>query len=513
MIYLYTLPGINFNYPDIKNILYSTYLRQNKIKYKYFDYTDYLLNNIFINKNFSEDIDTIKENIKNSNMDLLKANNSFIKAINNYLDKFGIIYTGRGFNYKYRITNISDFLKVGEKIEDFIDLFVIDQYNDGDIIFMNVSYGFQVPIAIALSKRIKKCNNNTRIIWGGNYITQINENCNELINKVKYLDAIIIFDYIKTFKDLIAYYQEGKLELINIIRKDQPFIIRNNLVDDKNYYYLDYSDIDLSHYLSRDRILPIFLTYGCYYHKCNFCSHHYHFGGYLSINRKKMYENIFKMYKKNSFDSIILIDECVPPNILLEFAEFLLNKKIHTKWMVETRIKEEYLDKRNVFKLADSGCKFISFGIESYNKRILKLMNKGIDIKSIKKVLRNFFNSNIIVSSTFMIGYPKENIFNIYKTLNFIKKFKYIDVFGLNIFVLSRNSILYNELGFNSNNINLIYRFKNSRRNKIEKILNTFNNNSKIKKFNNIKNNLLNRCDYFYLERKNFSLNYKEVIK
>ena len=58
-----------------------------------------------------------------------------------------------------------------------------------------------------------------------------------------------------------------------------------------------------------------------------------------------MYENIFKMYKKNSFDSIILIDECVPPNILLEFAEFLLNKKIHTKWMVETRIKEEYLDK------------------------------------------------------------------------------------------------------------------------------------------------------------------------
>lgn len=89
-------------------------------------------------------------------------------------------------------------------------------------------------------------------------------------------------------------------------------------------------------------------------------------------------------------------------------------------------------------------------------------MNKGIDIKSIKKVLRNFFNSNIIVSSTFMIGYPKENIFNIYKTLNFIKKFKYIDVFGLNIFVLSRNSILYNELGFKSNNINLIYRFKNS---------------------------------------------------
>lgn len=95
MIYLYTLPGINFNYPDIKNILYSTYLRENKIKYKYFDYTDYLLNNIFVNKNFSEDIDTIKENIKNSNMDLLEANNSFVKVINKYLDKFGIIYTGR----------------------------------------------------------------------------------------------------------------------------------------------------------------------------------------------------------------------------------------------------------------------------------------------------------------------------------------------------------------------------------------------------------------------------------
>ena len=51
MIYLYTLLGINFSYPDIKNILYSSYLNGKKIKNKNIDYTDFFINEILCDEN------------------------------------------------------------------------------------------------------------------------------------------------------------------------------------------------------------------------------------------------------------------------------------------------------------------------------------------------------------------------------------------------------------------------------------------------------------------------------
>ena len=515
MIYLYTLPGITFSYPDIKNILYSTYLKNNKVNYKMYDYTDYFLNNLLVNANFEkfgEDIEKIKYDIKDSSKDLLSANHKFIEAVNKYLSQFGIIYqNNRGFNFQYPIKNIDDFIIVSNKIKNFIELFPLDDFHDKDIIFVNVSYGFQVPMAIALSNRIKCVNKNVKIIWGGNYLTQINRNCDELINKGDFVNAIIIFNHLKTFQNAISYCLGKNADLINIIVKNKTWFIEKNILDNVENYFLDYSSVSLEKYLSRDRIMPLLLNYGCYYHRCKFCSHYYHYGNYMPMNVKKIFKMVKEMYNNNRFDKIVFVDECIPPNIILDFANYLISNKINICWMMETRISEVYLDIDNVKQLAKSGCTFVSFGIESYNKRILKHMNKGIDIKSIKGVLKNFYISGIVVASTFMIGYPNEYYINIYKTLYFISHFKYIDLFGLNVFVLSRNSQICDEIDCDCSNINITYRFYGDKREKMEAIIKKINQNKKVCQVNRIKSDLLNRCDYFYLKRKDFSINYKEV--
>ena len=143
-----------FTFSFLRNVLCKTYLENRKIKYKYIDYTVYFLNEILVDKNI-KNIENIKHDIKDKSKDLLSANEKFIKVTKNYLRKFGIIFNNnKGFDYKHHISCIDDFIKVSNEIKNFIDLFPIDKYKDEDIIFMNISFGFQIPMAIALCKRI-----------------------------------------------------------------------------------------------------------------------------------------------------------------------------------------------------------------------------------------------------------------------------------------------------------------------------------------------------------------------
>lgn len=303
MIYLYSLLEPNFSYPNIRNILCKTYLENKQVKYKYIDYTVYFLNEILNNKNIKK----IKHDIKDTSKDLLSANEKFIKATNKYLNEFGIIYrNNKRFDYKHQITCIDDFVRVSNEIKKFIDLFPIDKYKDKDIIFMNISYGFQIPMTISLCKRIKKNNKNVKVVWNGNYLTQINKNCSELIKKVKVVDAIILFNHLKTFNNIINY-------------------------------------------------------------------------------------------------------------------------------------------------------------------------------------------------------------FNIRRTLNFINRLKYIDLFGLNVFVLARNSRLCDSLNHNCSDINITYRFKNDKKEKLEELIRNFKNKKKVNRVNVVKSKILSRSDYLYLNRYDFSINYREV--
>lgn len=511
MIYLYSLLGHNFSYPNVRNILYKTYLEKKKVKYKYVDYTVYFLNEILIEKNI-KNIENIKHDIKDKSKDLLSANERFIKATKKYLNKFGIIYNNnKGFDYKHNIIGIDDFIQVSNEIENFIDLFPIDKYKNEDIIFMNILYAFQIPMAISLSRRIKENNKNVKIVWNGNYLTQINKNSAELIKKVKVVDAIILFNHLKTFNNIIDYFNGKKVALNNTILKDKEYGVNRNIQDDENLYYLDYSDIDLSKYLSRDRIMPLLLNYGCYHGKCMFCSHSFQYGNYMKMNVRKICEMVNRMYEENKFDSIVLVDECIPPKVLVDFSKYLVKNAIKTKWIVETRISSEYLDLEKVKLLVEGGCRFISFGIESYNKRVLKLMDKGIDIKNVKKVLKNFYVNGVVVSATFMVGYPGENYFNMRRTLNFINHFRYIDLFGLNVFILARNSRICDNLNHDCSDINITYRYKNDNKEKLEELIKKFKNKKRVNRVNVVKSKLLSRSDYLYLNKKNFSINYREV--
>lgn len=540
MIYLYTLPGTAFNCPQVNIPLLKGYLKNSGIKSKQYDLSAIFLEKCF-NKNYIKKLNlkyynslnksekNIVENIENSIKELkckyidtskiILANFEVLQYMNILGSFYNIKWGRRGINFPEKISTVDDMIKLAfDNNNSLFDKVLMNQddLNDNDIIYLSIQYPFQLNYAIRFSKYLKNQNAKIKIIFGGDYITHINKNLEELMKKCKLIDGITLFGNYENVVKLIKMYQKNEkvLNIDNAIyRLEDKIIFNYNIGKDMFYkekYVPDFTNLNLNNYLSNLKLVSLTLNYGCYHSKCMFCSRYFYYNGYHCYDIDKILEYIKFLYENEHIEAIYFIDECVPPDALIKLSKYLIENNIKIKWMVETRIHKKYLDVNISNLLYKSGCREISFGIESNNKRILKDMKKGIDLKDAKKVMKNFFNSGISVSATFMVGYPTENILNIIKTLRFIKNFKYLDTFGLSVFNYMRNSKIVNLSNLNeSQDLNLIYRTTLDNYDECLNIIEKFNKNKKIRKFIANREKILYRSEYMYLDRKFYSLNYK----
>lgn len=539
MIYLYTLPGVAFNAPQISIPLIKGYLNENNISTKQIDlsieFFEKCVNSLYISRKLKnyystlhkddrkivDNIDKYISYLKSKKINtskIIDANEKLLKYLNIYSNCFDIEWNRKGLSFSSKLSTIDDVLTfaLSTKNKIFDSILKIPKSKEKNIYYLSIQYPFQLPYAIRFAKKIKDSNYESKIIFGGDYITHIIKNADELIKKCNYIDGLVFFGEHRYLLELINYFNGNKnINIPNTIVRKNEKIIKNKIekcnIYEKNMYVPSFDDLKLDKYISNLKLVPLTLNYGCYHSKCNFCSRYFYYNGYAKYNIEKIFSLIKKLYREDLIEAIYFMDECVPPEILIKLAKYLLANNIKIRWMVETRI-DKILQNKDVSQLLyDSGCREISFGIESYNKNILKDMNKQIDLKVAKKVMKNFFESGISVSATFMIGYPTENIFNIIRTLNFIRRFKYIDTFGLSVFNYMRNSKLVSDSNLNeSSDLNLIYRKNNDNYEFYNKIIDKFNTLNKIKGFSNIRNKILYRSEYLYLDRETYSLNYKK---
>lgn len=540
MIYLYTLPGTALNCPQLNIPLLKGYLKNRGIKSIQSDLSAIFIEKSF-NKNYIKKLDlkyynslnesekNIINNIENSIKELkskyvdtqkiISANYEVLQYLNIFGNFYNIKWGRRGIDFSKKISTIDDVIELAfDKNNSLFDHVLLSKYNlkDGDIVYLSIQYPFQLNYAIRFSKYLKSQNDKIKIIFGGDYITHINKNLEELMKKCNLIDGITLFGNYENVVKLIEMFQKKKKNLkINnaIYRLENKIEFNYNVGKDEFYkerYIPDFTDLNLNEYLSNIKLVPLTLNYGCYHSKCMFCSRYFYYNGYHCYDIDKILKYIKFLYESEHIEAIYFIDECVPPDILIKLSKYLIDNNIKIKWMVETRIHKKYLDITIANLLYKSGCREISFGIESNNRRILNDMKKDINLTDAKKVMKNFFSSGISVSATFMIGYPTENVLNILKTLEFIKKFKYLDTFGLSVFNYMRNSKIVNLSNLDeSQDLNLIYRTTLDNYDECLNIIEKFNKNKKIHKFIANREKILYRSEYMYLDREFYSLNYK----
>ena len=135
---------------------------------------------------------------------------------------------------------------------------------------------------------------------------------------------------------------------------------------------------------------------------------------------------------------------------------------------------------------------FLTMFVGRYNTPLINIRNgylRDINIIPFKTIIRYLTNK---VSLSVII-------YNI------------IDNFGLNKFLLFRNSELSKDYNIKSDDLNLIleYNYKHY----LNYIIYLFNKLYKIRKYLNIRNSVIHRVQYLYLDRNIISLNFRKDVK
>ncbi|MFC1666957.1 B12-binding domain-containing radical SAM protein [Candidatus Omnitrophota bacterium] len=125
------------------------------------------------------------------------------------------------------------------------------------------------------------------------------------------------------------------------------------------------------------------------------------------------------------------------------FCDEIIANKLKILWSDCARI--DNLDKDTLFKMRQAGCIRLIFGMETASSRLLKYINKKINLKNMENVLRWTDEVGIWTGVEVICGFPHEKQEDIDATIFFLNANKeYINRIYLNCFDLRQNSILYN---------------------------------------------------------------------
>lgn len=153
---------------------------------------------------------------------------------------------------------------------------------------------------------------------------------------------------------------------------------------------------------------------------CKFCTTPFYFGGFSGRSASLVVDEIESLIKKYDTKKIIFLDD----NILVDKERMLeICKKIekrNIKCLFGALCSIKCYDREMLEYMYKVGFRWIHFGIETGSERILKLMNKNMDINYIRKVINEVKNIGYRVRTSFILDYPSTTKEDILKTKELI---------------------------------------------------------------------------------------------
>ncbi|MCK5075002.1 MAG: radical SAM protein, partial [Calditrichia bacterium] len=166
-------------------------------------------------------------------------------------------------------------------------------------------------------------------------------------------------------------------------------------------------------------------AHGCYWHKCSFCDTSLDYiKRYDPAKAKTVVGWMENLIEQSGISSFHRTDEAAPPTLLKEMALEILRRNLTVSWWGNIRFDKTFTTD-TCRLLAKSGCIAVSGGIEVADKRVLKLVNKGITLEQAVTVCNNFRQAGIMVHSYMMYGFPTQTKVETINSLEYVRQFFY----------------------------------------------------------------------------------------
>jgi radical SAM superfamily enzyme YgiQ (UPF0313 family) len=256
--------------------------------------------------------------------------------------------------------------------QDMLDhLIDINQLATYDVIGFSVPFDTNFLQTIYLARMIKQKNPQAKIILGGKHIIDRIEEINSLQQEG------VIDTYCKG---------DGEEALFTFItlceaKKQLPKEIKEQQVS-----------IDKIIARGNEKHLPtgVYLSKGCFWNKCTFCSRFGLIPHYELKSKKVLLEEIEQLIHQG-VEQIELITDALPKNYAKAIAEFLLEKKYKIRWYAcYIRVKPVY-DTSLLRLMNASGFDFseVLIGVDGLTDSVLELEQKGYSMKEVEELFKN----------------------------------------------------------------------------------------------------------------------------
>lgn len=181
----------------------------------------------------------------------------------------------------------------------------------------------------------------------------------------------------------------------------------------------DFGGLDLNTYYSPEPVIPLLLSRGCYWRKCTFCVHYFSAGDTYRVRSLDAIIEVLQHFVDKGLRNFSFVDEMIAPGQFVRLAEAIKNSGMDITYYAYSKPNRTFTPA--VLKsIAESGCKFLLWGLESGNQRILDLMGKGTEVKEVAEVMKNAHAAGIANHVFVICGFPTETHGEFADTLNFL---------------------------------------------------------------------------------------------
>ena len=238
-------------------------------------------------------------------------------------------------------------------------------------------------------------------------------------------------DFIKQFPFFdFGFVGQGEITFPKIVKRILCGEIVNGIIEGEAPTNLDEVSfparhlIDMSLYfmpIHVKKFTSIIASRGCPYN-CLYCSRPV-IGKHISYRSvKNIINEIEKCKKKYGIEWFQFVDDTMTLNRghIFELCHEIINKKIGIEWGCQTRV--DLVDKRLLEVMYQSGCREMSFGIESGNERVRSFLNKNFSNETVLNAFQMCKKVGIETNAFMMLGLPTEKEAEMNQTIKFACK-------------------------------------------------------------------------------------------
>ena len=303
-------------------------------------------------------------------------------------------------------------------------------------------------LALALAKELKQRLQKIPILIGGHHITVLKE---------KAFDPCFDYGFIgeadKSWPLFLERYRQG-LDIAEIkgilYRKEGEILFTGepDVMDD-----IDSVPLPARHLLKNDQyrigtlrgtknFTTIMTTRGCPF-KCIFCTTKV-FGKKLKARTPRLVvDEIQSVIRDFKISHFLFLDDTLTLSRknILEICKLIIDEKINVTFEGSTRAN--LIDEELIYKMAAAGLIRLSFGLETVDEDIRRIMRKEVPLESYVQANKLTNKYGIETLNSCMIGLPGETKDTVRKTLLFLRKSKEIKQANISIAVPYPGTELY----------------------------------------------------------------------